>query len=1242
MDFDSGSEVEAVQAQAAAASLPLAASLVDEDDEMLLVLTLSSHPYRSVTDPGLNPSKTAIYRARRMRTNPGIQGSSVRASAATIAAETFKTIKRNMEQHGLRTSHLWPQNFQWLLPKSGATQEQLRIFCALRDHPLIVPNGDLERILELEHSTVNSPPTPPGQHFYSRSWGLTHYQLQKVIEFMAQQDVLLSEAVHWKITLTIHNSSTQPCTFTIRYIATVSGPERPIDRHIGDLAADKRPSGVLLEFVAAVEQLFPEVAAAAQVHLIKQASIDEDGASYLAEDVERVLIEFFDHRSLLNRARGGYYVSFVPFAEDVTLFENLHTRYYSRFMAGACDVGTDPQMAVALIDHFEEIQTYANSNPSLTGTIQHRFTDGVRDTARTSGEPMLYHGTAILVMLGKDITYEQYLGETTYFGCNSRSSYLVHDFLSRLASTEETNSGASWDLRAFRPRHVALTNLWPWLWHPRDSLADALRFARQYLSIVRPLIVATCSRPITSAVRANLQNESENDEDSAFLAIPHIDPGFEKYCGAGLSQIVLRFMDLTWQITLHLADEARKLLDEDHAKGVTRTRKAQCIEILRKIQNLRVSDPDMRAFMANFRDTGNALRDAWARMHRRPEFEDYRPLLDEDGRARIAAIGRAEGLPQSYVRAQQLEKLWTRNVHDLHLVIPHQPERKEEWMEEFLGLQQGQLLFLQVITGLPQDRYLQEMLQLQATSTKDLQGLNIDFNAEGFFSVRWLKDDGSAITFRFKCNTGVIPLRPQEVRALSFSGSGIDVVNAAGSAILGVANSAGATISCSRFDRHAQTEDLWDMWVAVRRANGHTALRPEQPAVVQWQGEKGVGAVNVDSKEEKPKQNRPPKILDALYLLDKFLMERFPLGGHFRTASRERKPDSTEDLQAFVTFLKRPEYFGHPYASFWISCFDNDYIWDKKILGRNLAVLRRVRTVFTHTRHGAGKVAETSYILGPPGTSGVEEEEEPTSDDDNAGRDGRPWGTRKGVKFVDHGKKSEMPRQNRPPKRLDANWLLVEFLNETFPNGGVFRTASKSKFPDSPDHVQAFLDFIRRDENNGHPYAAAFINELEPSSIPGKASTPPRINVLFNNIRVYRSCTKKRNRKVDRQTKKEISEQVYTIGAPGTALPYDEAAVNDEIQEQQDRASKRAASAKAKKKVADDEDDSGDDQPANPAKAALKGGTKATPKDTKGSKGKKRAAQSDDEDEDAPPKGRDCSKRSRAYLTAPNDTRSRK
>jgi hypothetical protein len=166
-------------------------------------------------------------------------------------------------------------------------------------------------------------------------------------------------------------------------------------------------------------------------------------------------------------------------------------------------------LTTALADHSEEVQIFANSNPSQTGTVQHPFTDGVREAAKRSGEPMLYRGTTILAVLAKDITYEQYLGETTFSESNAWSGYLVNDFLSRLVSTEESNMGSGfWDPRAFHPRHVALIDFWPWLRHSRNTLSDAIRFARQHLSILRPLVVATFSQATTSIVRANFESEN--------------------------------------------------------------------------------------------------------------------------------------------------------------------------------------------------------------------------------------------------------------------------------------------------------------------------------------------------------------------------------------------------------------------------------------------------------------------------------------------------------------------------------------------------------------------------------------------------------------------------------------------------------------------------------------------------------------------------------------------------------------
>jgi hypothetical protein len=305
-----------------------------------------------------------------------------------------------------------------------------------------------------------------------------------------------------------------------------------------------RQSGILLEFIAAVEQLFLEVAAAAQVHLIKQASVDDGfGARIIVVDIESVLIEFFDPQSLFHRAQSGSYISWIPYPDDITLFERLKTRYYSRFLAQARLVATDPQMTIALIKHFAEIQKYANYESADTGTVQHHFTNHICEAMRMGAEPMLYRDGTILAVLAKEITYEQYLGNTTFFESSARAGDLVHDFLSRLARTEESNAGGIWRSRAFHPRHVAVYPFWPWLWHSHTTTSDATRFAKQYLRIVRPLVVVTLSQLVTSIVRANLEIENAMPFETGLSSlVGEITIQYYGYEGSGHSAFLARSM----------------------------------------------------------------------------------------------------------------------------------------------------------------------------------------------------------------------------------------------------------------------------------------------------------------------------------------------------------------------------------------------------------------------------------------------------------------------------------------------------------------------------------------------------------------------------------------------------------------------------------------------------------------------------------------------------------------------------
>jgi hypothetical protein len=778
-------------------------------------------------------------------------------------------------------------------------------------------------------------------------------------------------------------------------------------------------------------------------------------------------------------------------------------------------------------------------------------------------------------------------------------------------------------------------------------------------------------------------NHAEH-EDNAFIAIPHFHPGYERYHGQSLSQPLLKVIDLTWQISLHVAEVARKYLDEVHESS--KSRKQQCGEILHRIEQQRANDPATKAFMDNFRRAKDALHKALMRTRSETrnwyrENEDYRPLLNDQGRELIASLGQGEGEPGSEERRAQLERLWAQNIPDLHLSIPHTSKNKTRWVNDFITLQRGQYFFLQVIAEYAEDDYVAALLERfrpewaeddswlhdpegrkkafldcglwihrrdpdvaiprpnrhgRPAQISELPGLNIGINADACSSIRWVRDDNTIAALLLRSPHVAIPQFPQDIRALAFTEYGIDIVDVSGQpfryAPVG-RQLPPATIPSTAFARFNSGDDIYDMWAAVRKDQGHIVPLRISASDDVWEGGKGMPALAIRSSLVVDKQNRPPKMLDANWLLNKFLDERFPTGGVFRTAPKSRRPDSTEDLQAFLEFLNRPEYHGHPYAEFWISCFPDGEIGKAGWLSQNIVLFRRLRTeTIRHTDHKGdlrfdGKFTETLYYLGPPGTSGHAEEEALDSDDDNAGLNGQSWGDKQGVAAIAVMSNAlvEIPKQNRPPKRLDANWLLWTFLEERFPDGGTWMSAPLAVNPNSTHELDDFLEFLRRPEYRGHPWNTFWVQNLQYTNIKRYAN---RINMIFHNILPYRSCQKQKS--TTWEGSKSTQQTFFLVGAPGTAAPFDIEAFNEELQKRAAKPKRsiksKKADAEARKAVAEAND--GADAPAPSSKPTSKSSKKgkkqfdasnAPTGSTKTSgRGSKRGRKQSIDDEDAP------------------------
>lgn len=145
----------------------------------------------------------------------------------------------------------------------------------------------------------------------------------------------------------------------------------------------------------------------------------------------------------------------------------------------------------------------------------------------------------------------------------------------------------------------------------------------------------------------------------------------------------------------------------------------------------------------------------------------------------------------------------------------------------------------------------------------------------------------------------------------------------------------------------------------------------------------------------------------------------------------------------------------------------------------------------------------------------------------------RVWGA-KGVAPLTNSTLKEKPLQNRPPKENDGNYLLDAYINSTshLKDGGVFRSAPKSYFPDSTEDIQNFVKFLSLPEYRNHPWQSWWYSYLS-------GEVPSLPSVLGKNLPMLRNSVTVRPGKYVKHPQKgrvHVRERYYILGAPGSAL----------------------------------------------------------------------------------------------------------
>ncbi|THW84887.1 hypothetical protein D6D17_09281 [Aureobasidium pullulans] len=646
------------------------------------------------------------------------------------AEQLFNQMKANLKSLNLNTSRMIQSNFEFLLPGRSSTKYQLTIFEALRATPITVTNAELGRIFDLELSTETSPATEDNfHHFYIRSWTFTYSELAALCSHMSADGARLPEVSNWLDVAKLYRQKTD--VFTIRYAGTVLGPGRPYDRYVEDLGV--RTSGILAEFTRAVDTVVPHIGQAAQIFLVRNASVAEHDVLMTMsdpEDRERMLIELLGHQSLLNRQRGGYFTSYVPFYEDVELFKDLRTDAWGSYKNNRLNCPDETLANLTAL--FDDIQSYANENADLTGTWKYEFSDNLRDMSLGQATPHCFQNVTPVVFIGKDISESAYINATPYLNPRSigQAGQFLRDVIHRLVDDETVANGRDVVPNSFRMDRSfwVFYDLWQWLAH--KDLEAAARFLQRYLATVRPLIAVAFGLVTNNVTRANFDslngikmnsytsvvcepsiqyydNAKKHDANSAFINVPLYDPGRDKY--GSNSPEIRRLIDLSMRYVFLLVDTAGAVLSEQNS-NMPLNRLDMCKAIIARMERLSETDPIHRAFMAALKSARDNCA-AYIRINfSQTASEDVRPVLDHAGRQIIQSLGVAKGDPQSTERHKQLDSIWELNLPELHTIIGHEDSLKNDWKAIFLPLHQDQYFYLAVLAQLPPDRYLVELL----------------------------------------------------------------------------------------------------------------------------------------------------------------------------------------------------------------------------------------------------------------------------------------------------------------------------------------------------------------------------------------------------------------------------------------------------------------------------------------------------------------------------------------------------
>ncbi|RLL97717.1 hypothetical protein CFD26_106903 [Aspergillus turcosus] len=254
--------------------------------------------------------------------------------------------------------------------------------------------------------------------FYIRSWVFEPWQLLCVVRTLRGKGFCFPELDEWEFQCCLSRWG----RVTVRYVGMIKGRRDFVQRSQLDID-EKPPSSLFGAFRDTVRRIFPGVHERLDIHELPQMAVsvigspDAVGNQLVADDIERLLIQLFDNKSLLNLQDGGQYINYLPDTDDEKLYTSMKPSAFERFSRD-CTLFPEHKWRV-LVDDFLEIEKHARTHAEL-----YFFHEAYFQAMQEEARPYQFLGNTVLLFLGEELSQKHLRAGHTFIHGSASASVL--------------------------------------------------------------------------------------------------------------------------------------------------------------------------------------------------------------------------------------------------------------------------------------------------------------------------------------------------------------------------------------------------------------------------------------------------------------------------------------------------------------------------------------------------------------------------------------------------------------------------------------------------------------------------------------------------------------------------------------------------------------------------------------------------------------------------------------------------